>query len=525
VDPDNMFLERLTLLEEGKLRWCQGEQSSAIKLLENNLKRCSMERESISVLNRQMEINELLYLGKWVGKMKSKPPAFILENYLMKAVQLCERNDIDMMGSAHYQLAKFADEIIQSFSSADDTYETFKNLLADKKAQLAIINSHLANLQSEKRKSNETSRGEILQLEGLRRRLRKEIEIDTNESNQVTLERRSYLHMAISHYLKTLESTNDYDSSIFRLCSLWLENYQDEMVNKMISDSVRHIPSIKFLTLIYQLSARLEGTGNGKGPDSLHSFQRALINWIQRIVVDHPHHTLYQIFALKNSSVNGMNYNSHIASSSMMSSQTDETDEDLKSMAAISILDRLKSLPRLARIIHHMELMCTAYIELANFTQPIPQGKKTQQQKKEIPIERNLQIAKILDLIEIPVTTYELPVNPRCDYSEFPYIVKFKSTLKYVGGINLPKVVQCLGSDGRFYTQLVKGKDDLRQDAILMKLFQNVNIMLKKSPTTRKRDLQIRTYKVVPLTPRTGVLEWVHSTFPIGDYLLQAHPR
>ena len=36
-----------------------------------------------------------------------------------------------------------------------------------------------------------------------------------------------------------------------------------------------------------------------------------------------------------------------------------------------------------------------------------------------------------------------------------------------MNGINAPKVVECLGSDGRRYRQLAKsGNDDLRQDAV-----------------------------------------------------------
>jgi phosphatidylinositol kinase/protein kinase (PI-3 family) len=38
---------------------------------------------------------------------------------------------------------------------------------------------------------------------------------------------------------------------------------------------------------------------------------------------------------------------------------------------------------------------------------------------------------------------------------------------RVMNGINAPKVVECLGSDGRRYRQLAKsGNDDLRQDAV-----------------------------------------------------------
>jgi phosphatidylinositol kinase/protein kinase (PI-3 family) len=65
----------------------------------------------------------------------------------------------------------------------------------------------------------------------------------------------------------------------------------------------------------------------------------------------------------------------------------------------------------------------------------------------------------------------------------------------------------------------------LRQDAVLSNIFSNVNILLKKSIETRKRNLSIRTYKVIPLGNRVGVLEWVNDTMTMGDYLLDAHVR
>ena len=76
------------------------------------------------------------------------------------------------------------------------------------------------------------------------------------------------------------------------------------------------------------------------------------------------------------------------------------------------------------------------------------------------------------------------------------------------------------GSDGNRYRQLVKGKDDLRQDAVLQQVFTMVNVLLREDRSTRKRSLTMRTYKVIPLTPCAGLLEWVENTIPIGDYLV-----
>lgn len=43
----------------------------------------------------------------------------------------------------------------------------------------------------------------------------------------------------------------------------------------------------------------------------------------------------------------------------------------------------------------------------------------------------------------------------------------FSMVYRIMNGINAPKVVECLGSDGHLYRQLAKsGNDDLRQDAV-----------------------------------------------------------
>ncbi|KAJ8960033.1 hypothetical protein NQ318_009470 [Aromia moschata] len=87
-----------------------------------------------------------------------------------------------------------------------------------------------------------------------------------------------------------------------------------------------------------------------------------------------------------------------------------------------------------------------------------------------------------------------------------------------VGGINLPKRITCRGTDGKVKSQLLKGRDDLRQDAVMQQVFGIMNNLLSGNKQTR--HLLIRTYKIVPLSMRSGILEWVDNSMPIGDYLV-----
>ena len=94
-------------------------------------------------------------------------------------------------------------------------------------------------------------------------------------------------------------------------------------------------------------------------------------------------------------------------------------------------------------------------------------------------------------------------------------------SIQTAGGVNLPKIIKCEGSDGCVYKQLVKGKDDTRQDAVMQQAFELVNVLLHKV-NSRQRALRLRTYRVVPLAQTAGVLQWVEDTIPLTQYLVGA---
>lgn len=46
-----------------------------------------------------------------------------------------------------------------------------------------------------------------------------------------------------------------------------------------------------------------------------------------------------------------------------------------------------------------------------------------------------------------------------------------------------------------------------------------MNSFLREDPAARKRRLRVFTYTIVPLSPDSGVLEWVEDTMPFGSFL------
>ncbi|KAK2847024.1 hypothetical protein Q5P01_010023 [Channa striata] len=150
-------------------------------------------------------------------------------------------------------------------------------------------------------------------------------------------------------------------------------------------------------------------------------------------------------------------------------------------------------------------------------------------EKKAIPIPADQPLVKIKDLDEVAIPTMEIKVDPSGCYDNLVTVRSFMPHYHLAGGVNLPKIIDCVGSDGKSRRQLVKGQDDLRQDAVMQQVFGMCSMLLQRNTDTRKRKLNIRRYKVVPFSQRSGVLEWCSGTVPIGEFLVDpnngAHKR
>eukprot|EP00300_Choanocystis_sp_HF-7_P014320 c18647_g1_i1.p1 GENE.c18647_g1_i1~~c18647_g1_i1.p1 ORF type:complete len:738 (-),score=200.72 c18647_g1_i1:144-2357(-) len=88
-------------------------------------------------------------------------------------------------------------------------------------------------------------------------------------------------------------------------------------------------------------------------------------------------------------------------------------------------------------------------------------------------------------------------------------IAMFSPTLSIIASKQRPRKLTCTGSDGQQHSFLLKGHEDLRQDERVMQLFGLVNTLLANSPDTSKYDLSIQRYEVIPLSPNSGLIEWV----------------
>eukprot|EP00158_Paraphelidium_tribonemae_P009571 Partr_v1_DN28901_c0_g1_i2_m24921 putative ataxia telangiectasia mutated len=424
-------------------------------------------------------------LAHWSGSISSEPND-VIENYFRTALELLERVDKSeqLKARSYYRFAQFVDSQYTTMRNSEHFRKMSRNCQMHS-TYIDEMNKKLASLRNDEKVSIQIAK----------RNFEAQYALDTAEEARIKRSLASYSEMAFQHYTNALRLTDAYDISVFRLISLWFENSDAVSMNNAARDLLSRVPTWKFLPLVHQISAKLSAPA-----DSL--FGRILCSIMVKIGHDHPFHSLTTVFAARNSGV-----------ASVQTTAADESRNEAAShiLAAISQKHESKAI-----IVSEMGQFCTAYHEFA-----LTAVDKTKAGR--IPMSPTLKIYRLGPLTHIHIPTVPLAIDASREYAD---IVSLKSVIRefeLVGGINVPKKIQCIGSDNRRYSQLVKGNDDLRQDAVLQQVFGTLNNMLNRSASTQLDGLKMPTYTVIPLSPKAGILEWVENSYPIGSWLIKAH--
>ncbi|KAJ8476072.1 hypothetical protein OPV22_019799 [Ensete ventricosum] len=477
-------------LEEAKLLKAQGQHDMAINLARYVIQNLSMGEEMSNVYR---------LVGKWLAETRSSNSRIILEQYLKHSVELTELSKdtdekyISKQCQAYYHLAHYTDSLFQSYEErlASSEWQAALRLREHKTRELdALI-----------KRFKRSSKGEKTDYSTKIQELQKQLAMDREEAEKLHDDRDNFLSFALKGYQRCLLIGGKYDLKVvFRLVSLWFNFYcRQNVVEEMIS-TVKEVQSYKFIPLVYQIASRLGSSKDGQGSTN---FQIALVSLIRKMAFDHPYHTIFQLLALANGDR---------VKDKQRSRNSFVVDMD-KKLAAENLLSELSTYH--GPLIGQMKQLVEIYIKLAELET------RKEETNKRVPLPREIRSLQHLELV--PVVTATITVDPSCQYREdsFPHFRSLADSIMVMNGINAPKVVECLGSDGHIYRQLAKsGNDDLRQDAVMEQFFGLVNNFLQNHRDTWKRRLRIRTYKVVPFTPSAGVLEWVDRTIPLGEYLL-----
>lgn len=118
--------------------------------------------------------------------------------------------------------------------------------------------------------------------------------------------------------------------------------------------------------------------------------------------------------------------------------------------------------------------------------------------------------------VEIP-GQYDGKAKPLPEYHV--RISGFDERVKVMASLRKPKRIVIRGHDEKEYPFLVKGGEDLRQDQRIEQLFEVMNAILAQNAACSQRNMQLRTYRVVPMTSRLGLIEWIENTMTLKDLL------
>lgn len=326
----------------------------------------------------------------------------------------------------------FAERQYNAILSSPDTIR-LKVYVERKKEEIKVrdndIRQNPPNLQQLRKSQNQAKR----QLEG-----------DEKFLEQHCNARDSFLEQAIDMYSRCLESSDEFDSDgPIRLCSLWFANFEAASLQNIVRQALDRVPSRKLIFLAHQLTARLS---KSQGEEPLNG-QENLQRLVLRMCQEHPFHSLYQVYCLQPDralKANKRSSNRH----NPMTSQTD------RGAAADEIFDRLKSDASKYDRLRDVEKLCSASLEWAKW--PIINKPEYNRAKVKAPFKlpNTASIGSIKNL-HVPVMTAKTPIDATLRYDNCVWIERYESTFDTAGGVSLPKINVCRGSDGHKYKQLV----------------------------------------------------------------------
>lgn len=271
---------------------------------------------------------------------------------------------------------------------------------------------------------------------------------DIERSREHLSQRTSFLASAVEMHSRCLAASDKFDEdSPIRLCSLWLANFDNDDPSLRFGEALARVPSRKFVFLAHQLTARLSKSDRDQPTPN----QEILQTVIQRMGSEHPFHSLFPLYCLKGDrpppQASGISRRHSVRQGTPGASQ-------LERVAAVSdVFDKLRSDPETGQRVRAVEHVCDASLEWAKY--PIKHlFTKGKHNPTSLSIPEQVLIRKLRD-VRVPVITATTPIDPTTEYRDCVWITAFRTKYTTAGGINLPKIVKCCGTDGKEYKQLV----------------------------------------------------------------------
>lgn len=333
----------------------------------------------------------------------------------------------------YHRYAKFAEEQYDTALRFSPEVKRLKARMDRKKNELTQIGESLKRSLGNAQLTQQQRKSQAL------------LKADTEQFERHTKSQRVFLEQAIEMYARCLVADDSQNNdTIIRFCSLWFANFSDEALNhSVLRQALQQIPSHKFVFLAHQISARLSTSS-----DASHTNIR---NLMARLCHDHPFHTLYQVYALASTSSGGAGASANRRQS--RSTAVDPQSTTKRDEAARAILEQLKADQLVGKRVLQFVRLCNACLQWAKYS--LKQDKALKDSKNKV-VPQQLDLAKLNNL-DVPVSTAFTPIDLTCRYEDgIVRVQRYGSRFSTAGGINLPKINDCIGDDGERYKQLVR---------------------------------------------------------------------
>ncbi|XP_058447128.1 serine/threonine-protein kinase ATM [Malaya genurostris] len=494
----------LVMLEDAQLNWSTGDKYLSTRLVNEIV---------VGEKCKNLVINAAAYriYGSFLAETLAEEVHNLYKNIFKRSVELLDKfwrqcsqqqqsSSVDFLGKCLqndqnyivlHTIAKYADREFVRLKTHFTSNE-FKL----KKQNLEMLKQEIELIDSEIDKTNKSDGDKLSNLKRAKLSMHKNVLRDEQSIKTMESNMNDYLQLAVLHYSSFAKRTSVLSElAVYRIVALWFGNH-NLLVNS-IQEYLCCIPTHKLVPLLPQLVPRLDNQSDGVG--------QVVSSILERCVIDHPHHTLPHIFAQV------------YAFADLDRSEIPKDDARL--LGAQALYRKLLKIQKLAIIIDQYTEMNLALIEMANKSL----GKSRSFSDYTMTARDALRKCKDLDKIHCP--TVELAIRENHVYNDIIGVHNWNDRIQGVGGINAPKKLICHCVDGKDRIQLLKGKDDMRQDAVMQQVFTTLNVLLRHDKEANKRKLTVRTYRVVPLSRQSGILEWCSDTIPLGLWLIPAHTR
>ncbi|KAL1838366.1 hypothetical protein VTJ49DRAFT_2775 [Mycothermus thermophilus] len=481
-----LSIDAAVKMETANSLWDQGEMITSIRMLQNIDRDSSLKKQTVPVSRSDL----LSKIGYQVSVARLESPDNIQKKYLEPALkELKGKIEGKDAGQVFHQFAMFCDEQLQNPDSLEDLAR-LQNLKKGKDEEVAQLKALIATAKDSQQKHRYASH---------LAKAKQWQDLDQQELRRVEQTRSEFLRLSLENYLLSLAASDEHNNDALRFMALWLERSEDEVANEAVQKHIKKVPTRKFAPLMNQISSRLQ--------DQQTLFQKTLIDLVYRICVDHPYHGMYHVWSGARTRVN--------KDDEVAVSRQRATDRVAKGLSKSETVGKIwPAIDQTSRAYHGLAIERDQARFKAGHKIPI----------KSVPKGR--EFLDVFSRYPIPPPTMQIELSPTRDYSHVPMVYKFEPDMSIASGVSAPKIITAVGTNGQRFKQLVKGgNDDLRQDAIMEQVFAAVSELLKLHRTTRQRNLGVRTYKVLPLTASSGLIEFVSNTIPLHEYLMPAHER